>query len=269
MAYHGVSDPRALVDQIAALRRRYQLVTGDDIARAVATGEKLPPASLWLTFDDGHPDAFAVADLLAEEGVSACMFVCPGTLDTRVPFWWQVVDHAGGAGVIAPGEQTQFSRARLKMLPDPERRAEVAVLEERLRDRLGQPLTVEQATQHDLRRWCEAGHEIGNHTWDHPCLPRCTDPEQRRQLVQAHETLVSWGIAPRFFAYPNGDLGEEAERTAQELGYVASFLFDHRLTRLDESSHRLSRLRLDASASVGRARSIASGAHSAAFGILR
>lgn len=269
LAYHDVSDPQAFLRQLRDLRRDYCLVTGDQVAEAVRGVAVLPELALWVTFDDGHPGAFDCAEMLAQEGVSACMFVCPGLLDTDEPFWWQARDEALLLGLIAAGEEERFSRRRLKAVSDEQRRDDLAELVNRVTHQGGEPLHRRQAGQSELERWVATGHEIGNHTWDHPCLPRCRLADQRSQVVQAHRALVIRGFAPRFFAYPNGDWATDAEAAAIDCGYVASFLFDHRLTALDRPAQRLSRLRLDAGASVLRARSIASGAHSTVLGALR
>lgn len=120
-----------------------------------------------------------------------------------------------------------------------------------------------------MRRWLDLGHEIGNHTWDHPCLDRCTSSEQEEQLRKAHDWLVAAGVKPRFMAYPNGDWTETSAEVARQLGYVGSLLFDHRLARMRSDPHRISRLRIDAGAESSRVESIVSGAHSFVFAPLR
>ena len=67
----------------------------------------------------------------------------------------------------------------------------------------------------------------------------------------------------RLFAYPNGDWTPDSERVLAELDYDLALLFDHRLADVAEANPlRVSRVRLDTDASVGRARAILSGGHS-------
>lgn len=40
------------------------------------------------------------------------------------------------------------------------------------------------------------GHEIGNHTWDHPHLPHCSPLELARQVEQTDLLLASLGLPP-------------------------------------------------------------------------
>ena len=91
-------------------------------------------------------------------------------------------------------------------------------------------VTADQLEPDDLRRLRDGGVAIGNHTWSHPCLDRCTSQEVQRQVCLAHESLADvLGEAPAAFAYPNGNHDPRAERLLRELGYRAGFLFDHRL----------------------------------------
>jgi peptidoglycan/xylan/chitin deacetylase (PgdA/CDA1 family) len=110
-----------------------------------------------------------------------------------------------------------------------------------------------------------AGMSVGNHTYSHPCLSRCTDEEVRLEILEAHRILTETiGAAPLSFAYPDGDWDPRGASILEEFGYQAAFQFDHRLS---ESSPRdplcISRLRVDSTASLNRFRIILSGLHPA------
>jgi peptidoglycan/xylan/chitin deacetylase (PgdA/CDA1 family) len=110
----------------------------------------------------------------------------------------------------------------------------------------------------------DAGVEIGNHTWTHPCLDRCSDDVLRAEIRKAHLALTDvLGRPPRAFAYPNGNWDLRAERELERLGYGAAFLFDHRLARLPADPLRLSRLRVSSDTSLDRLATIISGLHPA------
>lgn len=132
----------------------------------------------------------------------------------------------------------------------------------------GAPTRPTIASEAQLREWLEAGLEIGNHTWDHPCLDRAPADEQRAQILEADRWLQGLGAfaGARLFAYPGGAWTPDAERVLVELGYGAALLFDHRLARVPgDDALRLPRLRLDTNAPVPRARAVLSGAHAALF----
>lgn len=263
VAYHHVPDRAAFRAQLEVLARHHRFVTADDVLAAHA-GRRLPRSALWLTFDDGHPDVMDCLDDLARHHASACLFACPGLLDTDEPFWWQVLELAAARGAMGDDE-AEALRLRLKEVPDPERREQIATLKDQVEADTGTPLRVTQLSSAQLATWAAAGHEVGNHSWDHALLDRCTTAQQRHQVQAAHDRLVAGGYQPRFFAFPNGNRAEAAERLIRELGYAPPLMFDHRLADPGPGARFLSRLRLDTDAPGQRARAITSGTHPLAF----
>lgn len=264
LAYHGVDDLTVFERAVAHISEHYQPVDGDAVLEYLERGRSLPDHAVWFTFDDGLQSSLSAAEMLAHHGISATVFVNPFTVESAGLLWFQVLQEAESQGVIPEAEAARFSRQRLKRLPDVDRRAEISELTRRVHERGGvlAPLT---GSREALERWVSLGHEVGNHTWDHPCLDRCTQEEQRQQIVRAHRWLINEGYTPRFFAYPNGDWTPESEAQLRELGYRASMLFDHRLVQPSLLVHRISRLRIDSGASIRRTDAIVSGAHPGLF----
>lgn len=265
VAYHGIKDQAAFAAHVAHVAEAYRPVDSDDVL-AATRGAALPRRAVWLTFDDADPDVVELGlPVLDQARVRGTLFVCPGVVDTREPYWWQVVDAATSRGLhepLAGGLSPAAFRSRLKRMDDGLRRAVVAQLNEALAGAdTGPPATI-QVTTAQLQRWLAAGHTIGNHTWDHPLLDRCSPAEQARQVADADDWLRELLRAPvRLFAYPNGNSGPEADAELARRGYGPPLLFDHRCAQ--PSADRLSRLRLDAFAGPDRMRSTLSGAHPA------
>lgn len=267
LAYHRVPDAAAFRRQLELITTRYRPVSGAEVVTALDGGRALPRDAVWVTFDDGRADVIeAGMPELDRAGVPATMFICPGLVEAGSPFWMDLV--TGSLDAVGPVDlygRTWTDRSlvvHLKTVPDAERRSVVASLAAR------GPVTPGPAvlTLDHLAEWVAAGHEIGNHSWDHPCLDRCSPDEQREQVVRAHESLTRMlGRPPTLFAYPNGDWAEAAEQALVDCGYRVGLLFDHRLARRDGHPLRTSRLRLDTDAPVARARAILAGGHSATF----
>lgn len=250
LAYHEIRDVDGFCRQMEHLTSRYHPVGSSDVIGWLEGGE-LPTRAVWVTFDDGDPTVVELGlPVLERHRVPATMFVCPGLVDTNRPFWWQVVEQ------FDPREV-----ARLKMVPDDVRAARTEEIALRLQERDGRPFTRAQLSSSQLDRWLDTGRDLGNHTWDHPLLDRCSPEEQSRQIRMAHEWLDRRvGGGQLLFAYPNGNTSAAADSVLEELGYRVAVLFDHRIARSAEGA-RLSRLRTNADGDTARFRAVVSGVH--------
>lgn len=273
LAYHDVSDGAAFARQLDLLASQYETVTGPLVADWLDGRADLPARPVWITFDDGDPTVLDVAaPLLADHGMSATAFLCAGLIATSRPPWWHVVELAGDHGLIGlddPGADPAALTRHLKRVDDDERRRTIDGLLARL-DAAGVPTERRQWSAADVASWVAAGHEVGNHSWDHPVLECCAPDEQRRQLRRAHERLTSLlGDPPVSFAWPNGDPADAALDEARRLGYRIVLLAEHRVCARRPDAFAMSRLRLDADAELTRARAIVAGGHSAVFQVVR
>ena len=71
-----------------------------------------------------------------------------------------------------------------------------------------------------LREVVAAGHEIGNHTWDHRDLTTLTQQETREELVRCRDEVEAvLGQPFTSFRPPRGEITGYALRIAAELGY--------------------------------------------------
>lgn len=252
LAFHAVDDSVAFRRLMERLVERYVPVDLDTVLHWVDGGE-LPTGATLVTFDDAHPSVLhRGAPVLRELRVPAVVFVVAGLVGGDRPPWWEEVER------IRPDDAPGLVR-ELKTLPDGERRVR---LDDLRRDSTNTP-RAPQLTAEELQELEAAGMELGNHTFDHPILPRCGDGAVEQQVVSAHRALARIAARPpRALAYPNGDFDPRAEPILARLGYGAAFRFDHRITRrTPDSRFALSRLRLDASASIDRFEQMMSGVH--------
>lgn len=259
LCFHTVDDPRAFDRQMAWLARHFNPVTPVQIVRSLTEQTPLPSQAVWVTFDDGSPTVVdAGLPILRRYDIPTTMFVCPGLIESGVSFWWDIALAASSQQLAAAAgfEIGDGQRAveQLKRLPDDERRRIVTELPDPAPD------TRRQLSVQDIHRWLEAGHSVGNHTWDHPCLDTASEEEQLRQVESAHRWLVD-NVSPgtAMFAYPNGNWSPVIEPRLRELDYQLAVLHDHRLSSRDDPALRVSRLHTDANDDLARFRSVASG----------
>lgn len=265
LAYHDVRDAGLFAAHMRALLRMGRPMSADDVCSALGNDRELPRGAVLVTFDDGDRSILDSAlPVLEQYGVPAVAFVVAAALDTDTPLWWQeaqalLTAHCGDATRrIAPAAAIR----QLKHMPN-ERR--VATIERwRNQSKLAPPRK-QQLRRCELAILERADVEIGNHSFSHPCLDRCDDDTLEHEIVKAHHDLTAaLGHAPRLFAYPNGNVDPRALPVLRRLDYKAAFLFDHRIGRFPpHEPFAISRLRVNATTSIDRFRTIVSGLHPA------
>jgi peptidoglycan/xylan/chitin deacetylase (PgdA/CDA1 family) len=63
-----------------------------------------------------------------------------------------------------------------------------------------------------------SGHEIANHSYNHPDFTKLSATEQKRQLTRTTAALENLGITPRWFRPPNGSFNKAAVKTCKGCG---------------------------------------------------
>ena len=70
------------------------------------------------------------------------------------------------------------------------------------------------------KRVCEAGHEIGNHTYSHPNLSKLSADALRKEITDTQTLLEEQcGVTPTLFRPPGGNGSDETVKLVTELGY--------------------------------------------------
>jgi peptidoglycan/xylan/chitin deacetylase (PgdA/CDA1 family) len=272
LAFHGISDPRRFGVQLDYIASRFTPVSGSQVADALDGGAALPRGSVWVTFDDGRRDVLEHGlPLLRARGIPATLFVCGAWVDTKEPFWWDIVHQSVARGLIRPDDVGVDAASRIyrtvKRWPDHRRRSLLADLTRKLQE-AAVHLHYDHLTRAELASWIEAGNDVGNHSWDHPCFDLCDEREQLAQVERSHARLTGLlGHAPSLFAWPSGKATDVGRRALQRLGYRAVLGFEHQLCDADVDRFAIPRLRLDSDDDLPRVRAVLSGAHSALFAV--
>jgi peptidoglycan/xylan/chitin deacetylase (PgdA/CDA1 family) len=86
------------------------------------------------------------------------------------------------------------------------------------------------------------GHEIGNHTQNHPHLDLLAPDEQLREITEAQNGLQEHGIEAESFCYPYGGLNESAVAAVAAAGYPVGMALRKRAADSEEDRRALSRI---------------------------
>lgn len=266
LAYHEVVDPTLFAAHLDFLQSEYSIVSGAQVVAAARGEHDLPADAAWITFDDGLESTVTHAlPLLVDRKLSATLFICPGLVEHGHRPWWDIVQTATSMGWTLEETGQASSADALKLVPDDVRRAAVEAASRFLTENGAAETMSPLASREQLRGWLDAGQQLGNHSWDHPCLTRCTPRSQADQITLADHWLSAFGAFSegRIFAYPNGDWTREAEDVLRDLEYEVALLFDDRSSPIDSwQPLRTSRSLINASAPLFHVRSVLSGARS-------
>jgi len=211
---------------IGKLKRIFNVIPLSE-AVDMMSENRLPAASISITFDDGYADNFTQAlPILEHHKVPATFFVATAFIDGGLMWNDTLIETArrlpDGDFRFPFAERKMISirtvddRRRLaeqaitfcKYLPVAEREecaAEFASLQDReLPDSL-------MMTSDQLIKMASSDYaEIGAHTRHHPILACCSDKEVIDEINgSANDLKHLLGEAPQLFAYPNGKFGQD------------------------------------------------------------
>ena len=256
LAYHSVADNpsyaapsitvsnRDFENQIKHLSRHYNMVRLRDVARALAGEHTLPERSVAITFDDGYADNIENAlPVLEAHGVPASLFVTVDPVLNGAPFWVGRLEQATrqahgfnaltkllGEDKAVPSSSAAFIYAatHINNRSGQDRTQAIADIETALK-KDGAALAAApddfMATAQQLKRWVDAGHELGAHSLTHPILTSLSDEEAKRELeICADQLQRRFGCEIAGLAYPNGpgivsNVDLRIEDLARKAGY--------------------------------------------------
>ncbi len=221
--------PEEFAWQLEYLGRRFEPVTFDDIARAIAGEISLPRRAVSISFDDGFQDLYEHAwPALRRAGMPATVFVCTEYVESGAPFWFDLVAYVlmhAPVGAVElpitakrfPVEDTDAARRAaavvvlrwLKRCSEVERHAWLEAFRERFREIaagasgvLGRSLNWQE-----IREMAADSVQFGSHTVSHRCLAQLGADDLRYELITSRERLESeLGIPVTALAYPFGGL---------------------------------------------------------------
>jgi peptidoglycan/xylan/chitin deacetylase (PgdA/CDA1 family) len=246
----GVIDvsPDVFDRQVRSLKKHFTLVGVDELC-ALASGKKLPPNSVAITFDDGYLDNYQRAlPILKRHDAKAIFFLPTAYIEERRVYWWDRVAYIVKRSTIATIEleyplRIQISLANRRLAVDRVLRlvkTHRSLDLERFLSELATAARVEWSRKMEqgfaerlLLNWDharelrKAGMDVQSHTRTHRVLQTLNPDELSDELAGSRADLErELGEPTRALAYPVGNpvLGSSPIRVAVEkAGYELGF----------------------------------------------
>ena len=226
LLYHDPK-PAVFAKHIAYLSRRYTIISLDTLVTAVHRKDfsQIPSKSVVITIDDGHVGNIALLPIFKQYHVCPTLYVCTQIIDTHRHFWFKI------AG------QSKTDKERLKRLPNAERLTRLKQAadfepEKVYPDRQALNISEMQEMAENV--------DFQPHTRFHPILPRCTEMECKKEVLESKrdlETLL--GIECSHFSYPNGDYTEREIEIVKSGGFHSARTTDIGWNTLDTPLYSL------------------------------
>jgi peptidoglycan-N-acetylglucosamine deacetylase len=70
-----------------------------------------------------------------------------------------------------------------------------------------------------MKQLVASGHEIGNHTYSHPVSTQLSITKLKQQLEKTNSVLEKYGVTPRWFRPPYGEISAADVKAASSLGF--------------------------------------------------
>jgi peptidoglycan/xylan/chitin deacetylase (PgdA/CDA1 family) len=261
--------------QMQALAAVADVVPLQELPASLREGRRSRPVAA-VTFDDGYLDNLSAAKpVLDALDIPATIFVSTGWIDDPRPMWWDRLAHALLAAEVLPESVTLNSHGHDFSWQEPKiNRKTAARRRERARvhrevwshvrglpgddarqavvDTLVAILGTDEApvadarplTQGELRTLAADGRfQVGSHTVTHPTLPGLPSEAKAWEIESSARQLEEiLGRRPATFAYPYGDLDDEAVDLVRKAGYALACSVREDLVWSDYDPHLLPRI---------------------------
>ncbi len=232
--------PTSFVEHVEALARRYTFISAQDLLVARRGGQRLPPHSLLLTFDDGNADFGTTAwPILRERSIPAVLFVPTSYPDAsdRWLWWDRLGDVLSGAAprrnlptplgdmpFTTLGERDHAYRRLRDYCKLSGIDASIAMIEKIAADVGAGPPRNEVLGWDALRALAREGVALAPHSRSHALLTTLHDSELKDELTGSRDDLErELRQVVNMFSYPSGDHDDRVVTATELAGYEVAF----------------------------------------------
>lgn len=256
LLYHRVmelsNDPQQLCvspsnfeRQIRFIKRKFRVLSMDELESIFLTGGRVPKNSIVISFDDGYYDNYSCAlQILEAIEVPAIFFVSTSNLNTETEFWWdeieRVILYYSGENMKLDlningwdvGEFMLSQENRKKVYDDllnklkviyPEKRNEILAFLRKLFGGSYRDTHRSMSIKELIMLYKSKIAIIGAHTHNHPCLASLDAQAQQFEIKTSKAVLeANLQTTIKYFSYPFGtkeDYNLDSVKICNQLGF--------------------------------------------------
>ncbi|MFA6010958.1 MAG: polysaccharide deacetylase family protein [Desulfobacteraceae bacterium] len=287
LTYHGLFDgpvhktgslPATFVhvdnfaQQIAFIKKKYRVISPQNILDCVDGKTDLPENSALITFDDGYESFHRLAwPILKSMDISAVVFVPTRYVEDRKPFWFDMVwlflmrCSIAEAGWLCnalglkntdnaiTSQKHDLIFNALKLLPPEKRDAVIYPLSSDVMRKISPDDPIMRLffsmTDEQITNLANRNIHFGGHTHSHTILSSMSYPAVVNEIAVNNEKLVKLTGSPcDFFAYPNGGAGDFDENHKEILrnsGIKVSFSLTYKRSSVFGDPMDISRINVN------------------------
>ncbi len=253
LAYHKVNDMENFERQIIFLKKKYNIISIENLDKIINEGFEFANNSLLITFDDGDLSNYNNAfPILKKHQIPATLFVITNLIGSEKPFWWDEIEYLLDT---EKGNEMVWESKKWK------NQTRLDYINKLRKETPKVQLKTLQVTKEQLLEMTNFNIVIGNHSHNHPMFDKCSREEISNEMNESIQFLRDNNMNPYYFAYPNGNWDLKSEEILKEHKIKLAFLFDHKLSNL-KNPLRISRIRVDSGLDLPEFKSKISGLHS-------
>jgi peptidoglycan/xylan/chitin deacetylase (PgdA/CDA1 family) len=220
--------PKAFEREMRYLRRRYHIISLDELSLALDDINTLSPNTAVVTVDDGYRDVYVHAyPVLKKYSVPATVFLTTGHIGTRNLFWWDKIGYViwhtklknievDGLDVFQLNSANERQRVTstvirsFKQMSTEKRNESIEKLVQQsgvdIPPDIGKELIL---SWDEIREMNKNGVSFGAHTINHPILTKVPLEGAKREILGSKQHIEKeLNQAVTTFCYPNGEPGD-------------------------------------------------------------
>lgn len=254
---------KRLEEQVAYLKKHYNVLPLEEIARRINTKQGLPNNTAAITFDDGYADIYHNGfRLMKKYSLPSTVFLISRLVDTQEIPWFDKMEAAFATSVkqdigysvplnLSNKEKRIASciavKEQMKSLNEEERKTrEFLLLNELCSSQLIENDFYLHLNSPQINRMKEEAHfNFGSHSQTHPILTKVKSSQLYDEVSGSKKELFEKiGCETNVFCYPNGSYNETVEKAVKDAGYLCAVTTEYGLNRYNESLFGLKRIQI-------------------------